>query len=397
MTFEPPLSMRVQQVEPFRVMDIVARANALEAAGTSIIHLEVGQPGTPAPALARSALSAALGASQPLGYTESLGIPALRSGIAAMYKSRYKVDVPAERVIITSGSSGAFILAFTALFDAGDRVALGEPGYPSYRSILKALSVEPVGLPTTAAARYQPTPADLAAAPPGVKGLIVASPSNPTGTILGRAELAALAAAAEARGMALISDEIYHGICYPGAPQAVCALEVSDRCYVINSFSKFFSMTGYRVGWLVVPSSHVRAIERLAQNLFICAPHASQVAALAALGADEELAANLRVYAANRALMLEHLPRVGFPSFAPPDGAFFVYVELAAELGGSAALCDELLSEAGVAATPGLDFDTQRGGATLRFSYARSTADISEGMRRLGAWWARRLAREGGR
>jgi aspartate/methionine/tyrosine aminotransferase len=394
MAAEMPLSSR-GQVYPFRVMDLMARANALEAAGRSIIHMEVGQPGSGAPAAARAALASALGGGGTLGYTESLGLPALRAGIAAMYKARYNVDVPMERVVVTAGSSAAFILAFTALFDAGDRVALGEPGYPSYRSILKALSLEPVGLPTSAAARFQPTPADLAAAPPGVRGLIVASPSNPAGTILSKGELAALAAAAEAAGVSLISDEIYHGLEYEGAPRATCALEVTERCYVVNSFSKFWSMTGYRIGWVIVPASHVRTVERLAQNLFICAPHASQVAALAALGAAGELEANRRVYAANRQLMLERLPRAGFTSFAPPDGAFYVYCDVSALVGegGSAALADELLAEAGVAATPGWDFDAVRGGSSLRFSYARSTADVEEGLRRLEGWWGKRQAR----
>ena len=391
-----PLSTRGRAVDPFLVMDLVARANALEASGRSIIHMEVGQPGTPAPACARAALAAAMGTSS-LGYTESLGLPALRAGIAAMYRARYGVEVAPERVIITAGSSAAFILAFTALFDAGDRVALGEPGYPSYKALLTALSVQPVGIATSAANRFQPTPADLAACGGGVRGLIVASPANPTGTILTKEELAALAAAAEAAGVALVSDEIYHGLEYAGAPRAASALEVTERCYVISSFSKFFSMTGWRIGWMIVPAAHVRTVERLAQNLFICAPHASQVAALAALGAAEELEANRLVYAANRQLMLERLPRAGFPSFAPPNGAFYVYCDVGgiAGAGGSTALCEELLADAGVAATPGWDFDAKRGGATVRFSYARSTADVAEGLRRLEAWWAKRAAARG--
>ena len=391
-----PLSARGRAVDPFLVMDLVARANAMEAAGgRAIIHMEVGQPGTPAPARARAALAAALD-TQTLGYTDSLGLPSLRAGIAAMYGARYGVEVAPERVIVTAGSSAAFILAFTALFDAGDRVALGEPGYPSYAALLKALSVQPVGIATSAAHRFQPTPADLAACG-GVKGLIVASPSNPAGTILTREELAALAAAAEAAGVALISDEIYHGLEY-GATRAASALEVTERCYVISSFSKFFSMTGWRIGWMIVPAAHVRTVERLAQNLFICAPHASQVAALAALGAGEELEANRLVYAANRQLMLERLPRAGFPSFAPPDGAFYVYADVSgiAGAGGSTALCEELLADAGVAVTPGWDFDRTRGGATVRFSYARSTADVAEGLRRLEEWWAKRAARSCG-
>lgn len=388
------LSKRSQAVPPFLVMDVVARANALEAGGRSVIHFEVGQPSTGAPAAARAALAAALD-TDPLGYTESLGLPALRAAIAAMYKTRYGVDVDASRVVITAGSSAGFILAFTALFDAGDRVALGEPGYPSYKSILKALSVEPVGIPTRMAARFQPTPADLRATPPGIKGLIVASPSNPAGTILTRDELAALAAEVEKRDIALVSDEIYHGLEYDGAPPTTTALQVSDKCYVINSFSKLYSMTGYRVGWMVVPAAHVRTVECLAQNLFICPPHCSQVAALAALGAGAEVEANRAVYAANRLLVLERLPRAGFSAFAPPEGAFYVYADVAGIVGegGSSALCAELLETVGVALTPGWDFDPIRGGNFIRFSYARSTEDVAEGLRRLEAWWAARCAK----
>ena len=398
----PPRLSQRGQVSPFLVMDIVARANALAASGRSIIHLEVGQPGTAAPAGARAALAAALSTS-PLGYTEALGLPALRKGIAALYKTRYGLDISPERVVITAGSSAAFILAFTALFDAGDAVALGEPGYPSYRQILSALSLAPVGMQTAAAARFQPTPSDLAAAAAGVggdklRGLIVASPCNPAGTMLGAEALGALVRAAEGRGWAVISDEIYHGLSYAGE-RDVCALEVSDSCYVVSSFSKYFSMTGYRVGWMVVPEAHVRTIERLAQNLFICPPHASQVAALAALGCGEELEANKAVYAENRRLMLEKLPGCGFPRFAPPDGAFYVLAEVGGALagaGGAVALCEEMLREAGVAVTPGLDFDPVRGQGTVRFSYARSTADVEEGLRRLTQWFAARGGEVGG-
>ena len=392
----PRLSAR-GDIDAFLVMDVVARANALADSGRSIIHMEVGQPSSSAPAIARAALCGAL-ESSPLGYTEALGLPALRTGIAALYKQWYGLDVPPERVVVTAGSSAAFVLAFTALFDAGDRVALGEPGYPSYKQILKALSLCPVGLPASVAARFQPTPADLAAAP-DLRGLILASPGNPSGTVLSRAELRALVEAAEARGIAVISDEIYHHLTYDEARRGVCALEVSPDAYVINSFSKWFSMTGWRVGWMVVPAAHVRTIERLAQNLYICPPHASQVAALAALGAAPELAANRLVYAANRALMLERLPRAGFTSFAPPDGAFYVYADVAALLRGgedSVALCEGILGEAGVAITPGVDFDAARGRGTVRFSYARCTADVEEGLRRLEAWWAARCRGGGG-
>lgn len=372
------------QVDPFIVMDVMEAARAAEAAGRRIIHMEVGQPSTPAPAAARKALAAALD-ENPLGYTVALGLPDLRAGIAALYARWYGVDLDPGRVIVTAGSSGAFLLAFSALFDAGDRVALGEPGYPSYRQILRAMSVTPVGMPTRAENRYQPVPADL---PENVQGLIVASPGNPSGTMLGKPELAALMQAAAARDIAFVSDEIYHGLDYDG--RAVSALEVSDEAYVINSFSKYFSMTGWRVGWMVVPEDHVRTVERLAQNMFICPPHASQVAALAALGAIDELEANRAVYAANRRLMLEGLPKAGFTKIAPPDGAFYIYADVSDLTDDSRAFAAEILDKAGVAVTPGLDFDPARGHRTLRFSYAQGTAEIEEGLARLTAFMAAR-------
>ena len=373
------------QVDPFIVMDVVEAARKLEAAGRSIIHMEVGQPGTPAPALARKALVRAM-EGDALGYTVSLGLPDLRAGIAGLYRRWYGVDLNPDRVIVTAGSSGAFVLAFTALFDAGDRVGLGEPGYPSYRQILRALSLEPVGLPTAQENRLQPVPADLDGH--DLQGLIVASPGNPSGTMLSRPHLAALMQAAAARDIAFISDEIYHGLHY-GDP-ATSALQVSDEAYVINSFSKYFSMTGWRIGWMVVPEAHIRTVERLAQNLFICPPHASQIAALAALDATEELEANRAVYAENRRLMLEGLPKAGFTRIAPPDGAFYIYADVSDLTEDSLAFAEELLQEAGVAVTPGLDFDPRRGRRTLRFSYARATADIAEGLRRLEAYMTSR-------
>ncbi|MFO1105170.1 MAG: aminotransferase class I/II-fold pyridoxal phosphate-dependent enzyme [Amaricoccus sp.] len=370
-------------VNPFIVMDVMEEARAAEAVGRSVIHMEVGQPGTPAPARALEALAQAM-ARDPLGYTVALGLPALRARIARLYGDWYGVDLDPARVVVTSGSSAGFILAFTALFDAGDQVAIGEPGYPSYRNILKSLSLEPVGLQTTEENRFQPVPADLDR--PGLAGLLIASPANPTGTMLGRPELAALIAAAAERGIAFISDEIYHGIQYGARP--VSALEISDQVYVINSFSKYFSMTGWRIGWMVVPAGHVRRIERLAQNLFICPSHASQVAALAALDATDELDRNLATYRANRALMLDGLPRAGFGHVAPPDGAFYLYADISDRTRDSRAFAARLLAEAGVAVAPGVDFDPARGGGTLRFSYARSTEDIAEGLRRLQNWAA---------
>ncbi|MFT3975272.1 MAG: aminotransferase class I/II-fold pyridoxal phosphate-dependent enzyme [Amaricoccus sp.] len=368
------------EVDPFIVMDVMEAARAEEVAGRSVIHMEVGQPGTPAPRLAREALARAMEASA-LGYTVALGLPALRARIARLYGEWYGVDLDPNRVVVTAGSSSAFILAFTALFDRGERVAIGEPGYPSYRNILSALDLVPVGIPTGPDSRYQPRPEDLT---PDLAGALVASPANPTGTMLGTADLAALIHRAADLGLGFVSDEIYHGIQYAG--RAVTALEISDDVYVINSFSKYFSMTGWRIGWMVVPEAHVRRVERLVQNMFICAPHASQVAALAALDAGDELDANMAVYAANRALLLDGLPKAGFTRIAPPDGAFYIYADVGELTDDSRALCARILREAGVAVTPGLDFDPGRGARTLRFSYAGSTADVAEGLRRLEAW-----------
>lgn len=296
------------------------------------------------------------------------------------------VDLNPDRVIVTPGSSGAFILAFNALFDSGDRVGICAPGYPSYRQILTALGLVPVDLQTAPENRYQPVPGDLTGQ--DLAGLMVASPANPTGTMLDRDALGPLIGAASDQGAAFISDEIYHGLEYDA--KAVSALELTDEAYVINSFSKYFSMTGWRVGWMVVPDAHIRVIERLAQNLFICPPHASQVAALAAMDCDAELQSNLAVYRTNRALMLDGLPKAGFTRIAPPDGAFYVYADVSDLTDDSRAFAAEILEQAGVAVTPGLDFDPVRGGGTLRFSYARATEDIKEGLARLARFMAAR-------
>lgn len=373
------------QVDPFIVMDVMEAARKAEDAGRHIIHMEVGQPSTPAPAGARRALAAAL--EQPLGYTVALGLPELRRGIAALYRRWYGIDLNPDRVVVTPGSSGGFILAFSALFDAGDRVALGEPGYPSYRQILRAMSLDPVGIPTRPEDRYQPRPEDL---PPDAQGLILASPGNPSGTVLRREELAALTARAAELGMNVISDEIYHGLDYGAGFHS--ALEVTDDAFVINSFSKYFSMTGWRVGWMVVPETMIRTVERIAQNMFICPPHASQVAALAALDCIDEAEANLAVYAENRRLMLERLPGIGFDRIAPPEGAFYLYADVSELTDNSLNFAAEILEKAAVAVTPGLDFDPVRGARTLRFSYAGSTADIAEGLDRLAAFMADHLA-----
>ncbi|UWQ12121.1 aminotransferase class I/II-fold pyridoxal phosphate-dependent enzyme [Aliiroseovarius crassostreae] len=374
------------QVAPFIVMDVMEAARAAEAAGRHIIHMEVGQPSTPAPRAAREALLREM-EKDALGYTVSLGLPELREGIATLYKDWYNLDLNPARVVITPGSSGAFILAFSALFDAGDKVGLGEPGYPSYRQILKAMSIEAVGLQTAPENRYQPVPSDI---PEGLQGMLTASPANPSGTMLDHGALEALIGRCHAQGTSFISDEIYHGLQYGG--RAISALEVSDDIYVINSFSKYFSMTGWRVGWMVVPEDHIRHVERIAQNMFICAPHASQVAAIAALKSREELDANLDTYAINRQILTEELPKIGFGKFAPADGAFYIYCDVSEHTNDSRAFAAEILEKAGVAVTPGLDFDPRRGAQTLRFSYARSTADIKEGVARLATFMAGRKA-----
>ena len=373
-------------VDPFIVMDVMEAARQAEAAGRHIIHMEVGQPGTGAPKAARDRLIADM--ADPLGYTVGLGLPDLRARIARHYGDWYGLDLDPARVVITSGASGAFLLAFSALFDNGERVGLGTPCYPSYRQILRAVGLTPVDIPTSLADRFQPQPQHVAAH--DLAGLIVASPANPTGTMLDKSQLAALAEACAARDAALISDEIYHGIDYDLRP--VSALEVTDEVYVVNYFSKYFSMTGWRVGWMVVPDDHVRRIERLAQNMFICAPHAAQRLALHAMDCPEELDANKAVYAANRALMMDGLRAAGLGAFAPPDGAFYIYVDVSAYTDDARAFAAEILDQAGVAVTPGLDFDAARGHHWLRFSYARGTADISEGLDRIARFMQARRA-----
>ncbi len=373
------------QVDPFIVMDVMEAARQAEEDGRHIIHMEVGQPATGAPMAARRALADAL-ENNALGYTVALGLPALRKRIAQLYGEWYNVDLNPDRVVVTPGSSGAFLLSFTALFDSGDRIGIGAPGYPSYRQILRALGLTPVDIQTAPENRLQPVAADLQGL--DLAGLMVASPGNPTGTMLDHAAMGNLIDAARDQGASFISDEIYHGLEYEA--KAVTALELTDDCYVINSFSKFFSMTGWRAGWMVVPEDHVRVIERLAQNMFICAPHASQVAALAALECQDEMRENLAVYARNRQLMLDGLPQAGFDRIAPPDGAFYVYADVSELTSDSRAFAAEILESAGVAVTPGLDFDPARGATTLRFSYARSTADIEEGLARLKAFMAAR-------
>jgi aspartate/methionine/tyrosine aminotransferase len=371
------------QVPPFIAMDVLRAANERAATGDDVLHLEVGQPSTPAPAAVLAAARQALGR-QTLGYTDALGLPALREAIAAHYRESYGVTLDPSRVVVTTGSSGAFLLAFLAAFEPGDRVALAAPAYPAYRNTLTALGLVPIELTAGPEHRYQATIDLLRAQGQGVDGLIVASPANPTGTMLAPDELAAIVRYCRDVGIRLISDEIYHGIVY--SVTAATALSSGDEAVIVNSFSKYFSMTGWRLGWMVVPVDMLRPIECLAQNLFISPPALSQHAALAAFGCRDELDANVARYARNRALLLDELPKAGFSRFAPADGAFYLYVDVAHLTNDSPEFCRRMLREVGVACTPGTDFDPARGNATLRLSFAGTTDAMAEAARRLQAW-----------
>lgn len=371
------------QVPPFFVMEVLRAAKEREAAGEDVLHLEVGQPSTGAPKGVREAARRLLEADR-LGYTEALGVPQLRAAIARWYRDRYAVDVPERRVVVTTGSSGAFLLGFLAAFDIGDRVALAAPGYPAYRNILTSIGVQPIDLPTGPNSRFQPTVEMLEALPEPPDGLIVASPSNPTGTMVDHAEMARLAAWCRDRGVRLVSDEVYHGIVYDG--KETCALEHTGEAIVVNTFSKYFSMTGWRLGWMIVPEEMVRPVECLAQNLFISPPALSQLAAVAAFDCVDELEGHVARYARNRAILLEELPAAGFRDLAPADGAFYVYAEVSAMTDDSEAFCRRMLAETGVAATPGIDFDPARGRRYMRFSFAGSTETMIDAARRLRAW-----------
>ncbi|WP_238121825.1 MULTISPECIES: pyridoxal phosphate-dependent aminotransferase [unclassified Xanthobacter] len=379
---------RRSAVAPFIVMDVMEHAARLEAAGATVMHLEVGQPAAPAPLTARQAAAAALEAGQ-VGYTAALGMPALRTRIAEHYQYAHGLTLDPERVVVTNGSSGGFILAFLALFEAGDRVAIAAPGYPPYRHVLSALGCEPVLIETRAEDRFALTPAQLIeahrAAP--LKGVLVASPGNPTGTMMDRAALTALHACARDLGIAFVSDEIYHGLDY--AFPAVSAAEIGEDVTVINSFSKYFCMTGWRVGWMVVPPTLVRTMERLQQNLSISVPTLSQIAAAAAFDGRAEMDRVKAGYLENRRILTEGLPQVGLRHFLPADGAFYLYADVSAFTGDSAAFATRMLDAVHVATTPGVDFDPFRGKQFLRLSYAGSAADMREAVARIGAFLQR--------
>jgi len=376
------------EVAPFIAMDVLRDARALEARGRHILHLEVGQPGAPTPVGVREAVDAALMGGN-IGYTEALGTTPLRERISRHYRETYGVDVAPDRVIVTTGSSAAFVLAFLACFEAGDRVALAAPGYPAYRNILSAVGLQTVWLETNEASRWAPTPLmlDEASASGGLHGTLVASPANPSGTMLEPDALKALLGRARDLGMWFISDEIYHGLTYGG--RCDTALQHDDDAIVINSFSKYYCMTGWRIGWMVVPERMVRPIERLAQNIYISPPALSQVAALAAFDCIDELERNKAVYARNREILADALPRLGLDRILPMDGAFYAYVDVGRFTNDSLDFAERMLHEAGVATTPGLDFDPDRGSRFLRFSFAGPTAEIEEAVERLDGWLKR--------
>ncbi|TVR09751.1 MAG: aminotransferase class I/II-fold pyridoxal phosphate-dependent enzyme [Salinarimonadaceae bacterium] len=384
-SIEPQIAGRAMRVAPFIAMDVMAQAAAKERRGETVVHMEVGQPAAPAPRAAREAAKAALDLGR-IGYTEALGIAALRERIARHYRDAYGVAAPPERIVVTTGSSAGFVLAFLAMFSAGDRVAITAPGYPAYRNILEALGVEPVVIPLQKATGYVMTADAVRAAHAQrpLAGVLVMSPANPSGTMMGRVELAALGEACRELGLWFVSDEIYHGLTY-GEP-AETALAVHSDAVIVNSFSKYYCMTGWRIGWLVVPERLTRTVERLAQSLYISAPYLSQVAAIAAFDAREELEAVRTGYARNRAILLEELPKLGISEMHPADGAFYLYADIARFTNDSLDFCKRALDEAGVAVTPGLDFDPIEGAHHMRLSFAGSEQDCLEAIRRLKAF-----------
>jgi aspartate/methionine/tyrosine aminotransferase len=379
-------------VSAFTSMDVLAAANRMEREGRSVVHMELGEPGAPPPRAVREAAIAALQGGR-IGYTEALGSPDLRRRIARHYADRYGVVVPAERVAVTSGSSAAFNLAFLALFDVGDRIGLPTPGYPAYRNILTALGLVVVDLPTTAESRWQVTAdhLDEAVRDGGpLAGLIVASPANPSGTMMEPEAIRRLVGDCRDRNVTLVMDEIYHGLSYAGVEET--ALAHGDDVVVVNSFSKYYCMTGWRIGWMVLPEALVRPAERLAQNLYISPSDIAQRAAVAAFDATEELEAVKAGYAESRRILLDRFPRMGLGDFMPVDGAFYVYADVRHLTNDSRDFAARMLAEAGVAVSPGTDFDPARGFGTVRFSFAGGPATVTAACDRLDEW----LRRPGG-
>ncbi len=396
-----PQPSRRSAVEPFKVMDVMRAAAAREAQGHKIIHMEVGQPGTGAPALALDAVERAMRADK-LGYSLALGLPDLRARIAAHYKARYGLTVPVERIVVTTGSSSAFLLSFISTLDAGDRILLPTPGYPCYLNVALSLNLSPVFLASSPENRWSVEPAmvETAARDHAAKALLVASPNNPTGTMLAPDRLEQVIAACRDNGLWMISDEIYHGLTYGVTEQT--ALAFSDDAIIINSFSKYHSMTGWRIGWMIVPERLVRTIERLAQNYFICAPAVSQHAALAAFEATEQLDGLRAVYGRNRERLMAALPKLGFDCSVPSDGAFYLYAGTGKLDASSSAFARRMLDEAGIAATGGADFhmrgdfpvygaasaaaEAARGEQFIRFSYSIREHEVADAVSRLQAW-----------
>ena len=377
------IASRGKDVAPFYAMEVLKAANDRETAGGNVLHMEVGEPGGGSPRQVIQAAETALSSAR-IGYTEALGIPELRERISGHYEVTYGVSIDPSRIVVTTGSSGGFLLAFLSAFDPGDRVLLTTPGYPAYPNILKSVGVEPVMVETGPESRFQPTPELLSKVGVNADGLLVASPANPTGTMLDRTALKDLVDYCETNGIRLISDEVYHGITY--GEQAVSAAELSDSAVVINSFSKYFSMTGWRLGWMVVPEELVRSIEVLGQNLAISAPALSQYAALAAFDSYGELDAKVDEYARNRELLLRELPLAGFDKMAPADGAFYIFADVSKLTNDSMEFCRRMLDEIGVATTPGVDFDPDRGHAYVRFSFAGDYEGVAEAASRIKAW-----------
>jgi aspartate/methionine/tyrosine aminotransferase len=371
-------------VEPFHAMDVLAEATKQRAAGRPVISMAVGQPVHPAPEAAREAARKALEIGR-IGYTDALGLLSLRRAIADFYRNHHGVSVDPGRIAITTGSSAGFNLAFLALFDAGDRVAIARPGYPAYRNILAALGIETVEIEVSAENGFTLTPEALQAAG-RIDGVLLASPANPTGTVTGRANLAALSAYCRDNGIAFVSDEIYHGLTFVG--EEATALEFGNEAVIINSFSKYYCMTGWRIGWMVLPEALVRPVERIAQSLYISAPELSQIAAEAALGAEAELNVYRDAYRVNRDFLVKRLPELGFSIASPMDGAFYAYVDVSRFTNDSMAFARRMLAETDVAATPGIDFDPKDGHHTMRFSYAGSFEEMSEAVDRLARWLA---------
>lgn len=386
------MSQRVAQragIAPFYVMDVWLAAAERQRSHGDLVNLSAGQPSAQAPAPIRAAAAEAL-ASHNLGYTVALGIPELREAIAASYPQRYGITVDPRDVVVTTGSTNGFLLAFLASFDVGDRVAVPSPGYPCYRNILSALGCEVVEVPCGPETRFQPTVEMLAAITPPIAGVILASPANPTGTIIEADDLAAIASWCETSGVQLVSDELYHGLVYPGAPATSCAWETSREAIVVNSFSKYFAMTGWRLGWLLVPPALHRAVDRLTGNFSICPPTLPQLAGVAAFTPESIAEADALVedYAVNRRILLDGLPAIGLPRLAPADGAFYVYADVSDYSTDSLDFCARLLADTGVAIAPGIDFDTVHGGGYVRMSFAGAASDVSEALARMGPWLA---------